>query len=179
MTLNIPQVQEYIDQFPHDEAAIRRVDNLFKTRFSNTVEFACRAANTTEAVVEPLLKGLVNVGSAEVKYGILCPTFRAGLRLFKTKEEAEEPIECDLCDDTHKGEPVKTFYIVVPAVPADTRSRATVLSDRLNQFISELQAKVDEPIDTWGDTVGSRHDVELEAKERDRKLIIRLKEILK
>lgn len=178
-TLNVPKVQDYIDGHPDHEEAVRRVDSLFKTRFQNTIEFARHVAHVDEQLVVHLFAWLVENGIAEKKYAIQCPETRGTLKLFATPELAAEPIECDLCDDVHERVRVQTLYVVVPAIPAETKPRATVLSDRLNAFINELQAKVDEPIDTWGDTVGSRHDVELKAKERDRKLILRLKEILK
>ena len=49
---------------------------------------------------------------------------------------------------------------------------------RLQAFIDELQAKVDEPIDTWGDTIGSSHEEERRQKKYDQRVIARLKACL-
>jgi hypothetical protein len=52
------------------------------------------------------------------------------------------------------------------------------VEERLRAYIDELQAIVDRPIDTWGDTIGSTHYAERREKERTQLVIDRLKACL-
>lgn len=117
MSLNVQKLQEYINSFPYLEEEVRRVDRLFKGRYQNTIEYAQRVANVKFETAAAMMGFLQGHDIAEVRYVTRCPETKGNLKLFMTKEEAAEPIECDLCGEEHSGETVHTVYIVDSSAP--------------------------------------------------------------
>ena len=113
-SLNVKELETLIENNPELEEGIRKVDStLFKGKFQNTMDYArARLHNEHLDTLDIVFDYLEVSKRMTVRYATRCPKSGGTIKLFKGYEEADRPIECDLCSETHEGETVHTFCIV-------------------------------------------------------------------